>query len=1378
MHESLRARLFGYGVAVLASGVSILLRWPLWPVIGDHTPFMTFFPAVILSAYFGGLGPGLVATFVSGAAAAFFLIKPHFSFEIHDPADILALGLYTLTGVVLSVLSESLHRSRRRILASERRYAVTLASIGDAVIATDTQARVTFLNPAAEALTGWPLADAVGKPLAEVFSIVNEETRQPAEDPAAKVLRLGTVVGLANHTALLARDGCEVPIDDSGARIIDDRGAIAGVVLVFRDVTQRRQAEEAEAFRRANARLELAVRGSNIGIWEIDMPDGDWRHGCAYFVNIWEQLGYEGSDSSFDHETAMLPLHPDDRALLEEAARRYLAGESSKYEVEHRDRHKDGSYRWRLSRGVAVRDAQGKPIRFVGTGVDITDRKRAEEEIGRLNQELRSRIDEMQAILDIVPIGIGIAHDPECRLITHNPYLSEVTGVPLGKNASFGAPPEEQPVNHRVYQDGKELLPEQMPMQLACTGVEVRDFEMDIVRTDGGSRKLLCYVRPLKDAADRVRGSVGGFLDITSRRQMEEALRQSEAQFRRAVLYAPVPILIHAEGGEILQVSQTWAELTGYTREDLPTISDWMRKAYGERKGFVESDIQRLYNLDGRVHEGEYRIITRSGETRIWDFHGAPLGRLPDGRRLVISMAVDVTERKLAEEQMRRAKEAAEAANRAKDDFLANVSHEIRTPMNAILGMTELVLDTPLTDDQRQCLRTVKSAADNLLGIINDLLDFAKIEAGRLELDLGDFSLRSAVGNTLRALAARAHRKGLELVCQVQPDVPDALIGDAGRLRQVLLNLVGNAIKFTENGEVVVQVEAEPVAEPAVRQEVLLRFSVRDTGIGIPLDKQERIFRAFEQEDTSTTRKYGGTGLGLTIAARLVALMGGQISVSSAPGQGSNFVFTARFAIQPRPAEPTAARPPGVLRNLPVLIIDDNATNRQILVEWLRGWQMDSAAAGDGVAAMDALWEAATQGRPYGLVLLDARMPDTDGLALAAQIRKRAELSATRIILLSSGDRPGDVARARELRIDAHLLKPIQQDELLDRIYQVMSRGTERMKEEGGRMKEDKKSASGSESSFLLHPSSLPLNILLAEDDEFSARYMAQLLARGGHRVWLTTNGRKALSLLGIGDQKSEVRSQKSKGGANDELSSLASDLRPLTSDFDLLLLDIHMPELDGFQVARAIRERERTTGAHVPIIALTARSRQEDRDQCLAAGMEEYLTKPVVGADLFAAIDRLVSTDGVSRPPRADAGPSTSLLDPVALLKVCGHDAEELRRTCQDFETHAPARLSDLEDALRDRDATRLRQLAHKFIALLSAFSTVAGNVASELEDYAAQGQLDEARPLVERLETMIQELMRQVRGLSLESLRRQAEAVDDRGPAVQPPRQPAGNG
>ena len=335
-------------------------------------------------------------------------------------------------------------------------------------------------------------------------------------------------------------------------------------------------------------------------------------------------------------------------------------------------------------------------------------------------------------------------------------------------------------------------------------------------------------------------------------------------------------------------------------------------------------------------------------------------------------------------------------------------------PMNAIIGMTELALEAPGAEDRRQHLKTVKSAADNLLGILNDLLDFSKIEAGKLELDPADFGLRAILGDTLRTLAIRAHKNGLELVSHVQPGVPDALIGDAGRLRQVLINLVGNAIKFTSEGEVVLRVEL--AGETATDDEALIRFAVSDTGVGIPREKQETIFRAFEQEDSSTTRRFGGTGLGLTIAAQLVNLMGGTITVESEPGRGSTFAFTARFGRQPHIPGPLAHRPPLFLSNLSVLVVDDNATNRQVLEEWLRGWQMQPVVRGDGLAALDAIWHSAANGRPFPLVLLDARMPDTDGLTLAATIRERVELAATRIILLSSGDYSTDLARLRELR--------------------------------------------------------------------------------------------------------------------------------------------------------------------------------------------------------------------------------------------------------------------------------------------------------------------------------------------------------------------------
>jgi PAS domain S-box-containing protein len=782
---------------------------------------------------------------------------------------------------------------------------------------------------------------------------------------------------------------------------------------------------------------------------------------------------------------------------------------------------------------------------------EIAERKQAEEAQRRLQHERdellarlqlqfeRMPIGELLARLQLqferMPIGCAIA-DPGLRIIDWNPAAEKIFGFRreevLGMDAYLLVPPASrayvQGIHHRLASGD-------------LTAIAVNEN----VTKDG--RTILCewFNVPLRNADGELFAVLGMAQDVTERKRAEEALRESEERFRGTFENAAVGVAHKDAEGCWLCVNEKYCEIVGYTREELlqRTFKDI---TYPED---LAAELERYTSLmRGELpsYSLEKRYIRKDGSL-VWSDVTISLQRDVSGKpAYAIAILQDISDRKRLEGELRQAKETAESANRAKDEFLANVSHEIRTPMNAILGMIELVLDTPLTEDQRQCLTTVKSAADNLLGLINDLLDFSKIAAGKLELAPTDFSLRVMLGDTLRALAMRAHRKGLELVCNLEPDVPDALVGDAGRLRQVLLNLVGNAIKFTEKGEVVMHVEV--AGDPAPQGEVGLRFAVSDTGIGIPPDKQETIFRAFEQEDASTTRKYGGTGLGLTIAARLVALMGGTITVHSEPDRGSTFAFTARFGRPPHPPEPIAARPPILLHNLPVLIIDDNATNRHILEEWLRGWQMKPAAVGDGVAAMDALWYGATCGRPDALVLLDARMPDTDGLALAARIRQRAELSTTRIILLTSEDRRDDQTRIRELHIDAYLLKPVQQDELLATIYRVMSRT-------------DGDAPPVREPAEASAPAVAPLRILVAEDNEFNTRHLERLLVRRGHRVRLANNGREALALLGIEGQESEVSSQESEARGEKSLSSLTPDPCPLTTDFDLLLLDVHMPK-------------------------------------------------------------------------------------------------------------------------------------------------------------------------------------------------------------------------
>ena len=843
---------------------------------------------------------------------------------------------------------------------------------------------------------------------------------------------------------------------------------------------------------------------------------------------------------------------------------------------------------------------------------DLRPNPEISEDLEQALEALRERERQLDSLLGHLP---GLAY----RALADEHWTALFASK--GTENVTGYPPDDFTSRRLNYVD--IILPEDRPATREAIFTALRERRMyedehRIRHKDGSTRWIWARGHGVFAPDGSLRFIEGLNLDISDRKQAEEALRESEHRWRSLTEALPQLVWTATPDGACDYFSTQWTQHTGVPASQLLGWQ-WLEVLHPD-----DREATRQFWTDSVAGRGpydvEYRVRRLDGEYRWFKTRGVPI-RDSEGRIFKwFGTCTDITDGKLAEEELRLAKEAAEAASRAKSEFLANVSHEIRTPMNAILGMTELALATPLTQDQRQYLTTVKSASDALLGIINDILDFAKIEAGRLELDLADFSLGSVLGSTMRALALRAHKKGLELVCDLQPDVPDALVGDAGRLRQVLINLVGNAIKFTERGEVVVRVEN--AGEPAPEGEVSLRFLVTDTGIGIPLDKQSRIFQAFEQEDTSTTRKYGGTGLGLAIAARLVGLMGGAITLESVPGRGSTFAFTARFGRKPAQLNRLAPSPPPPLRGLPVLVVDDNATNRHILEQWLRGWEMEPVVAGDGLTALDLLWHRVAQGRPYPLVLLDARMPDTDGLALAAKIRQRAELSQTRIIMLTSGDRPGDRARSRTLEIAANLLKPLHPGELLQTILRVMScqGGGEPLTDPSGVVQQPPSE----------DPAPEKLRILVAEDNEFNRELLEHLLTRQGHLPVMTTNGLDALALL---------------------------ERHP----FDLLLLDVHMPGLDGFHVVRAIRERERMLGGHLPVIAVTARSRKEDREICLQAGMDEYLVKPLNAADLSAAIDRVLQTRQPHKPPGPD------LLDPHVLLAACGGDATMLRKMLPD---------------------------------------------------------------------------------------------------------------
>ena len=1267
----------------------------------------------------------------------------------------------------------------------------------------DSTGRALWRNDAYKrAMGGDPDGRLTGRPIDECYPAW--AARLIREQGLPTAARDGSWVA---ETALRAFDGREMPVSQMILARKGTDGEVDFYATIMRDMTDRRLAEEQARERQRFIEAVTDAHPSILYTYDLSLRRIVWANARTADV-----LGYRPDQiTAMSADAGVWLLHPDDVERIGDTRARFGGlADGQVVEDEYRIRHADGSWRWHRSRELVFnRDADGLPAQVIGAAEDVTERKWAEDTFRVLfekSSDAHLLIHEQDGIIDCNEAAVRMLRcGDKTDVLAIHPAAFSPEFQPDGRSWREGAAEMDaiarRDGSHRFDWWHKRQDGDIFPCEVTLTPVEVAgrslllvvwhdlternraaealreseerfrlladsapviiwmghpdhggcsfmnrtgiDFfgrttdelagdgwvdlvypddlgafeaalreasasrlplihECRMLRADGAYRWLSNRAVPriLPDGA--YVGYIGSMSDTTDRREVEEIVAASERRYR--FLAESIPQLVWSCDGEgrAIDFNRRWGEYTGQPLEESlgngwavaihpddrdRTFACWSNSVTGVHRYEIEYRIRR-------ASDGQHRWHLAQGEP-MRDEHGRAVRWF--------GTCTDIHDQKEATAALRVAMEAAEAATRAKSEFLANMSHEIRTPMNGILGMTELALDTDLTAEQREYLGLVKQSADGLLTVINDILDFSKIEAGKLDLDPISFGLRDCIEGTLKALALRAHSKGLELACRISPDLPDALIGDPGRIRQVLFNLVGNAIKFTDGGEVVIDVEAADPSSPIPG----LHVSVRDSGIGIPADKLGSIFAPFEQADGGTTRRFGGTGLGLAISTRLVTMMDGRIWVESEPGRGSTFHFTARLTRDEASADHPKTPGPDALRGLSVLVADDHATNRRILEEMLSSWGMNARAVDGGRAALDELRRASEAGDSYPIILADSKMPDIDGFALAAQIRDDPRLAGSAILILSSDDRRGDAVKSRALGIFTYLTKPVGQSELKSAMLGSLSLGADAASGANGRLSE-----------CALREAVPPLRILLAEDNFVNQKVAVRLLEKRGHSVRVAKTGREAIESLCDGR-------------------------------FDLILMDVHMPEMGGLEAVERIREGERDHGGHIPIIAMTASAMVGDRERCLGVGMDAYVSKPVREHELWSAIREVMPGRTATADPPA-VRPDEGAVDVGKALALAGDDVCLLAEIVAMFQDERPGRIASIRAALAD--ARELRAAAHAFKGTIAHFGPSAALTACvDIERLAIAGDLAEAEGLLatldlacERLADALEQLLR----------------------------------
>jgi len=965
------------------------------------------------------------------------------------------------------------------------------------------------------------------------------------------------------------------------------------ILLAIEDITERKRAEE--ALQSKQAHLDQLFESAQEAIVVIEN-----NHRILRINNEFSRLfGYTPEEAIGQFIDALVSSKEFEK---EAALYTKQISDGKRIAFESVRCRKDGTPIHVSAIGAPIR-VGGEQVGYYAIYRDISERKRAEEAIKRraaqaaLINKVGQRVSS-ELKLDVLLTEVVTAVQETFNYYSVILLLLDEKGERLNLQAIVGGNVNLVPKTLSI------AIGEGMTGQAAASGEiqisgDVRKNPYYIRKAGEKTESELCL--PIK-SSDKVIGVLDiqseefNAFDETDIKAMETLSTQIAAAIENARLYekAQQEIIERKRAEEIIQRERAKLSAMISGMEEGVVFTDSQDRIFEVNDYFLNLFSKNRSGMIGKtLWDFHFGLETEELKKHIENFkenpHSLPLVFQKHFRGLeailrvqpfylngryegLILNLIDVTELVVA-------KEEAQSASRAKSEFLANMSHEVRTPMHGIFGMTELALETELTPDQRQYLEGIKISAESLMNIINDLLDFAKIEAKRIEIESVNFNLHDTIFNTTTSLALQAHKKELELACHVSPSMPDRVVGDPGRLRQILVNLISNAIKFTEKGEVAVSVEEESRTE----EEAFFRFTVKDTGIGIPEAKQRIIFDPFSQADSSTTRKYGGTGLGLAITSQLVALMGGKIWVESRVGKGSTFYFTVRLSFQKDQKDNLVWAKLMDLQDLPVLVVDDNATNRFILQEMLTNWGMKPVTVESGEKALKALTRANSRGKPFKLALVDAQMPEMDGFMLSESIKQSSDIGRPVIMMLTSLGLRGDAARCLKLGILAYLVKPIKQSDLLDAIKLTL--GTSSVKKEH-------------DSLITRHSLRQPLQrlrILLAEDNVINQKIAMRILEKSGHTVAVANNGQEVLSNL-----EKET--------------------------FNLVLMDVQMPEMDGFQATASIREKEKKTGAHIPIIAMTAHAMKGDRERCLDAGMDDYIAKPLKPNEILATIDRLMT--------------------------------------------------------------------------------------------------------------------------------------------------------